>query len=218
MYQQPGLTTDYDPTAHGTTMICKIMGVTNPEVGPNLGVSRGASVIVVKLPQILPLQGPDDRVQFRQSTVQHAWNMIADDIFANSYFNGRAVISVSQSSIGPQAYSPEVILNPNQGSQANPGANLMWTQYNIIRRLMSVGVLIVHAAGNGGVPVPPTAATWDIVDPLALWGSQYNFPIITVGATDNSGTAWIGTQSNPPARQVHSKTLILPSGHPGLIF
>jgi hypothetical protein len=196
MYQQ--LTNDFDSNGHGTTMISKIMGVTDQLDGPNLGVSRGASIIVVRLPQILPAQNPDEPARFRQSTVQHAWNMIADDIFANGYYNGRAVISVCQGAVGPQAFSPEVILNPNQGSQVNPGANLMWTQYNIIRRLMNVGVSIVHASGNGGVPVPPAAPVWDIIDPLALWGSQYSFPIITVGATDNSGTAWIGTQSNPP--------------------
>ena len=33
---------------------------------------------------------------------------------------------------------------------------------------------------------------------MDLWGSQYNFPIIVVGAVDNAGVAWEGTQWVPP--------------------
>jgi subtilisin family serine protease len=188
--------TDYDPNGHGTKMISKIAAVTDP-LGPNLGVSRGASIVVVKLPQPIPLRARNGGIAVIQSAVTHAWNLVYDDIVSHGYLFGQAVVSLSQGPILGSPAEPDEILM--MGLDPDDAAGMAyWDDYRIMRRLFDLGVTIVHATGNAGDPDEGRDALYEMTDPMDLWGSQYNFPIIVVGAVDSSGTAYYGTQSVPP--------------------
>jgi subtilisin family serine protease len=189
--------TDYDPNGHGTKMLSKIAAVTD-DLGPNLGVSRGASIVVVKLPEPIPLRTANGGVAVIQSTVTHAWNLIYDDVVAHGYLFGKAVISLSQGPLLNHAAELDEILMPEL-DQDDAAGMAYWDDYRIMRRLFDLGVTIVHASGNQGDPDEGRDANYELTDPMDLWGSQYNFPIIVVGAVDNAGVAWEGTQWVPPS-------------------
>jgi hypothetical protein len=146
-------------------MISKIAAVTNP-LGPNLGISRGASIVVVRLPEPIPLRaGSNGATAVIQSTVTHAFNLIYDDIVSHGYLFGQAVISLSQGLLLGGAADPDEILMMDLDPDDAAGM-AHWDDYNIMRRLFDLGVTIVHAVGNAGDPEPGRNALYEMTDPM----------------------------------------------------
>jgi hypothetical protein len=136
-------------------MINKIAG--QPGVSQDWGVSKQASIVVVKLPEAID---PPNTV--RISTVSDALAEIMEDVIVRG-LQGRAIINLAvDGTIGEIEGAPENPTNPAQnaadvlqapgGGAVDPTIAVYRTIYATMAKLMQNGVVITTSSGNLGSP------------------------------------------------------------------
>jgi len=153
-----GLQDDWDAQTHGTCLLNKIAG--QPGVSQDWGVSKQASIIVVRLP---PSITPPNTV--RMSTVADALTDILQDVIVRG-LQERAIINLAIdttiSLAGNPAQHAASVLQAPGGGAVDPTIAVFRTIYSTMARLMQLGVVITTSSGNLGWPTSFDVRVFDI--------------------------------------------------------
>ncbi|CZT01955.1 uncharacterized protein RCO7_05435 [Rhynchosporium graminicola] len=179
-YEGPGTHTDGDVwDSHGTAMACRV-------VGSKLGVSKKASLTIVRLPRSI-VGAREVRIssfKTRVRVIEDALNLVIEDVESRG-IERMSVVSISG------AISAGLTSLPVEGDD-------LWGVYQGFQALAELGVPIVVSAGNGnGFLDAQNRKIWPITSEYVKWATV--LPLIVVGGSDKDGTFDVKTRWQPAA-------------------
>ncbi|XMA15067.1 hypothetical protein WAI453_007858 [Rhynchosporium graminicola] len=155
-------------------------------VGSKLGVSKKASLTIVRLPRSI-VGAREVRIssfKTRVRVIEDALNLVIEDVESRG-IERMSVVSISG------AISAGLTSLPVEGDD-------LWGVYQGFQALAELGVPIVVSAGNGnGFLDAQNRKIWPITSEYVKWATV--LPLIVVGGSDKDGTFDVKTRWQPAA-------------------